>query len=139
MKGLFAIAAAAALAACAGSYNPTYYYGYVEVINLSGGPIRDVSLRVNGSPKTLTCDRVDPNSICYDYFGKRRFPMQGIDLSWVQADGGARTDTLATRVPAYFSTGIPLQVFVEIGADGAVEVYYRQIERFDAALLRFAA
>ncbi len=139
MKALFIIAAAVSLAACAGTYNPAYYYSYIEVINLSGGPIRDVSLRVNGSPKTLACERVDFRSICYDYFGKRRYPMQGIELSWVHADGGTRTDSLATAVPAYFSTGLPLQVFVEIGVDGSVKLFYRQVERFDAAISPSAA
>lgn len=139
MKALFTIAAAVSLAACAGSYNPAYYYSYIEVINLSSGPIRNLSLRVNGSPKMLVCERVDSKSICYDYFGKRRYPMQGIELSWIHADGAKRTDSLATAVPAYFSTGLPLQVFVEIGADGSVKLYYRQVERFDASISPSAA
>lgn len=139
MKSLIVIAAAAIVAGCAGAYNPAYYFNYVEVANLSGGSIRDLSLRVNGTPKTLACERVAANSICYDYFGRRRYAQQGIELSWVHTDGSARSETLATRVPAYFGTGLPLQVFLEIGQDGSVRVYYRQVERIESALPSFPA
>ncbi len=139
MKSLIVIAAAAIVAGCAGAYNPAYYFNYVEVANLSGGSIRDLSLRVNGTPKTLACERVNANSICYDYLGRRRYPQQGIELSWVHPDGSARSDTLSTAVPAYFGTGLPLQIFLEINQDGSVRVYYRQVERIESALPSFPA
>ncbi len=130
MKGLLAIVAAASLAGCAGSYgyNPNYYFNYVEVINLSGGPIRDVSLRVNGSSRALDCERVNANAICEDRFGKRRYPQQGLDLSWTHPDGSARSDTLSPAIPAFFSSGLSVQVYLEIRENGSVKAYYKQEE-----------
>lgn len=131
MKHLLAIVAAASLAGCAGNYgyNPDYYFNYVEVINLSGGPIRDVSLRVNGSPKTLACERVNANAICEDRFGKRRYPQQGLDLSWIHPDGSAKSDTLSPPIPVTFNYGRPVQVYLEIRENGSVKAYYKQEER----------
>lgn len=130
MKRLLAIAAAASLAGCAGNYgyNPDYYFNYVEVINLSGGPIRDVSLRVNGSPRALDCERVNANAICETRFGKRRYPQQGIDLSWTHPDGSAKSETLSPAVPVTFYSGLPLQVYLEIRENGSVKAYYKQEE-----------
>ena len=128
MKSLLAIAAAAVLAGCAGGYNPDYYFNYVEVINLSGGPIRDVSLRVTGSTRALDCERVNANAICEDRFGKRRYPQQGLDLSWTHPDGSARTDSVAPAIPVTFSYGLPVQVYLEIRENGTVKGYYKQEE-----------
>lgn len=128
MKSLWAVIVAAGLAGCAGTYNPDYYFNYVEVINLSGGSIRDVSLRVNGSPKAFACEQVNRNAICEDRFGKRRYPQQGIDLSWVHPDGSTRSDTLTPAIPAYFGYGLPLQIYLEIRENGSVEAYYKQEE-----------
>ena len=131
MRSLTALVAAAALAGCAGGkgYNPDYYFNYVEVINLSGGPIRDVSLRVNGSAKTLACERVNANAICDDRFGKRRYPQQGLDLSWTHPDGSAKSDRLSPPIPATFSYGRSVQVYLEIRENGSVKAYYKQEER----------
>lgn len=132
MKNLLAIVASAAvLGGCASGYgyNPDYYFNYVEVINLSGGPIRDVSLRVNGSQKALACERVNANAICEDRFGKRRYPQQGLDLSWTHPDGSAKSDTLTPPIPVTFNSGLPVQVYLEVRENGSVKAYYRQEER----------
>ncbi len=125
MKYLLSLCAALA-SGCAGTYVPSYSFNQIQAINLSGGAIDDVGLRVAGSDREVACARVVNNGICDTRFGKRRYPQQGLELTWTHPDGSRRNETVAQRVPAYFSSGRPLQVFVEIRADGSLEAYYRQ-------------
>ncbi len=112
--------------ACATSYQPAYFFNEMLVHNLAGDTIRDVSLRVADSTKSLACAEVAKNAICQDRFGKRRYPLQGIELSWIHPDGSRRSETVNPHVPAYFPNAFALRIVVEILEDGAVEPYYEQ-------------
>ncbi len=119
---------AAAMAGCATGYNPRYYFNEVQVVNLSGSPIRNVDWRVVGSDRSLTCTDVATNAMCDDRFGPRRYPQQGIQLGWTHGDGGTRAEMLTPRIPAYFPFAFPLRIVLEIGEDGSVEAFYEQDE-----------
>ena len=115
-------------AGCAMTYNPTYFYNETQVVNLTGETITEVSLRVGGGGRTLACAEVVNNALCDDRFGKRRYPQQGLELSWIHGDGKQKSQQLAPAIPAYFATAFPLRIMLEIFEDGTVKAYYEQEE-----------
>ena len=128
MNKLYLLPLTLLLTACVSGYNPTYYFNEVQVVNLTGGTINDVSLRVVDSPKSLACGEVLKFAMCADRFGKRRYPQQGIDLSWTHPDGSRKAETFGPGVPAFFSSAFPLRIVVEIDEEGAVKPFYEQEE-----------
>jgi hypothetical protein len=85
MNKAFLLAACCFIGACSSGYHPLYYFNEVQVVNLSGEEIRDVSLRVVDSGKRLDCEEVAKFAMCHDRFGRKRYPQQGLELSWTQA------------------------------------------------------
>ena len=128
MYRLYLLPFALLLGACVSGYNPGYFFNEVQVVNLTGGTITDVSIRVIGSEKSLACDEVYNFAMCDDRFGKRRYPQQGIELGWTHPDGSRRSESFGPGVPVYFSSSFPLRIVVEIDADGAVKPFYEQEE-----------
>ena len=126
MKSLIFAVSAVLLAGCATGYNPGYRFNKVEAANLAGAPLKNLSWNVVGSGKTMNCSEVAPNSICNDYFPGRRYPLAGIELDWTHVDGERRAEVLNPPVPAYFYTAFPLEIYLEIDAEGAIEAFYRQ-------------
>ena len=97
-------------------------------MNLTGETITGVSLRVGGSERSLGCAEVLKNALCDDRFGKRRYPQQGLELSWVHGDGKQNSQQLNPAIPAYFATAFPLRIMLEVVEDGSVKAYYEQEE-----------
>lgn len=128
MKNLMLLVAGGFLSACATSYNPGYYFNELQVVNLTGATIRDVSLRMNASAKTLNCVEVANFALCDDRFGKRRYPQQGIELSWTHPDGSRKSNTLNPDIPAFLSAAFPLRIVIEVLEDGGVKAFYEQEE-----------
>ena len=128
MKLLSTLLLALTSVACVTTYKPTYDYNEIQVVNLTGATITDVNLRVGGSERSLSCDEVLKNALCDDRFGKRRYPQQGLELSWVQADGKQQSQQLAPAIPAYFVTAFPLRIILETREDGTAKAYYEQDE-----------
>ena len=128
MKSITIVLLAMVTVACAGGYHPNYYYNEVHVVNLSGATIRDVDWRIVGTDRSRLCAEVAMHAMCYDRFGRRRYPHQGIDLVWKHPDGGSKAETVNPHVPAYFSTAFPLRIVAEINPDGSVETFYEQDE-----------
>ena len=126
MKSLILAVAAALLAGCATGYNPSYHFKQVEVVNLAGAPLQNLSWNVVGSGKSMNCSEVAPNAICADYFPQRRYPRAGIELSWTHADGERRSEVPNPAVPAFFYAAFPLRVIIEIDAEGSLNAYYDQ-------------
>ena len=126
MKKLSIMLFSALSVACATGYNPVYSFYEIQVVNLSTASITNVNLSVNGSDKSLNCDSVARNAHCQVHFGKRRYPQQGIELSWTHGDGSSKSRQLMPSVAAYFSTAAPLVLIVEINQDGSTEVLFRQ-------------
>lgn len=135
MKTTIVLLGALTMAGCVSGYNPTYYFNEVQVHNLSGDTIENVSLRVLESPKALSCAAVNRNAMCDDRFGKRRYPQQGIELSWTHPDGSSKSETFSPHVPVYFSSAFPLRIVMEIDPEGSVNPFYEQEEPGDGGLI----
>ena len=128
MKKLTILFASAFISACVTGYSPSYYFNEIQVVNLTGASIQDVSLRMSGSPKALSCSEVARFALCDDRFGKRFYPQQGIELSWTHPDGSRKSDTLNPAIPAFFSASFPLRIVLELLEDGSVKAFYEQEE-----------
>ncbi|MCP4875863.1 MAG: hypothetical protein GY896_10370 [Gammaproteobacteria bacterium] len=114
------------LVACAtGGNNPRYNYEKVQVANLAGATITNVSLRITGSPKTLACAEVAKSDICADLFARRPYPQQGIELTWTHPDGSSKSASPDPTIPIGTSSAFPLRIELEINPDGSVKSYIR--------------
>lgn len=126
MKYVTLLLIGALIAGCATGYNPSYVFKRVEVVNLAGGPLHDLTWNVIGSGKTMTCSEVEAKGICAEYFATHRYPKAGIELTWTHVDGERKTAIINPNVPAFFYTGLPLSIFIEIGPDATLRAYYDQ-------------
>ena len=128
MKKLTLLLLALTSVACATGYNPDYYYNEVQVVNLTGATITQVNLQVGGTERTLSCDQVLNNALCADRFGRRYYPQQLLDLSWVHGDGRQMSQQVAPKIQVYFSPAFALRIMLEIQENGAVKTYVEQDE-----------
>ena len=128
MKILILLFTGGFLSACVTGYNPSYYFNELQGVNLTGATIKDVSLQMKASPKTLNCAEVANFALCSDRFGKRLYPQQGIELSWTHPDGSQKSDTLNPGIPAFFTAAFPLRIVMEVLEDGSVKAFYEQEE-----------
>lgn len=128
MKKLIVLLPALFAAGCVSGYDPTYFFNEIQVVNLTGATIEDVSVLVANSAKTLNCDEVAKNALCNERFGKRRYPQQGIELSWVHADGSRMSERVNPPIPLTFSPAFALRVMLEIDQNGALNSYFEQEE-----------
>ena len=128
MKKLIILVASGLMTACVTGYNPSYYFNEVQVVNLTGATITDVSWQVVNSSKALSCPEVAKFAMCADRFARRRYPQQGIEVSWTHADGSQKADIPNPGIPAYFSPTFSLRVVMELGEDGSVKTFYEQDE-----------
>ena len=131
MKKLIIVVSSFLVVACVTGYTPRYIYSEIQVVNLSGATINDVQVRIGGSGRTLNCERVDDNRICYDSFGRRPFPQQGIDLSWTHGDGSQKSQQLTPKFPIYLSGPTPLGLLLHIDETGSVDIRFRQYDLID--------
>ena len=129
MKKLIILLSSIALAACVTGYNPSYRFNEIQVVNLSGSTIEDVSVRVIASEKAISCDKVAKNAICEDRFGMRRFPQQGIELSWTHPDGNRKSEVLTLKMPVKLQPATPLRIIMEVNEDGSVNPFFEQDSR----------
>ena len=115
------------ITACATGYNPRYYYGNIEVANLSGAEIRNVEVQIGETGRNLRCDSVAKNALCQERFGKRPYPEQeGLRLSWQDGEGNSQSQQLNPSISATMTLGQALQLMLDINEDGSVKAYFRQ-------------
>ena len=129
MKKLLILLLSLSGLACATGYNPTYYFNEVQVVNLSSGIISEVRIDVVGSSRPIYCAEVAKNALCADRFGKRRYPQQGIELSWTHTDGSRKSDSFSPPIPLFYTPVYPLRLMMEVNADGSVKPFYEQEDR----------
>jgi hypothetical protein len=128
MKQLSVLFLSILTTACVVAYNPIYWFNEVQVVNLSGETITDVKVRVLDTSKSYRFEEVAQFALCRDYFGKRRYPQQGIELSWTHPVGSSKSELVDANIPAYFVTAFPLRIVTEIADDGSVKIFYEQEE-----------
>jgi hypothetical protein len=117
--------------ACASNgYNPSYYFNKLQVVNLTDSTITDLNLKIGGSDLSLSCAEVAKNTVCYEYFGSRKYPQQVDVLRWMDGSGTQRSQQLSLEIAAYFNTRKALQLVIEILEDGSVKTIFRQDGRF---------
>lgn len=126
MKYIVSLVVGLLLAGCATGYNPSYRFKQIEVVNLSGGALQNLSWNVVGSGQTKTCGEVPSKTVCGEYFAQRNYPRAGIELSWTHVDGERKSEVINPSVPGYFYTGLPLRIIVEINPDASLRAYYDQ-------------
>ena len=128
MKTSIILLSAILVSGCVNGYNPRYYYNEVLVVNLAGDVIEDVKIRILDTPKSLSCDAVRKNAMCQDYFPRRYYPQQGIELNWRHVDGSSKAETFSPSVPVTYSSAFPLRIVVEVREDGTIKPFYEQDE-----------
>jgi hypothetical protein len=126
MKTLLVIMSCLTLAACAGGYNPRYYYSNIEVANLSGGAITSVEVQVGADGRNLRCETVAKNALCQERFGKRPYPQQDTELSWQDSDGNPQSTRVNPHLPATLIPSWALRIMLDIREDGSVKAYFKQ-------------
>ncbi len=128
MKKLSILLLSLSTVACVTGYNPTYYYNEIQVVNLTGGSIVDVKVQIGESGRTVRCDRVLKYALCDERFGKRRYPQQGIQLSWTHTDGSQKSQLLTPAISVIYYSAFPLRIMLEILENGSVKSYFEQEE-----------
>ena len=128
MKKLFVVAMGIVIASCATTYNPRYSFNQVQTVNLTSATITNVSVNVVGSPWNLDCDEVNKFAMCADFFPRRLYPQEGLELSWTHPDGKRISESLAPPVPVIFNSAFSLRIVMEINDDGSVKAFYEQDE-----------
>jgi len=126
MNALKLAALCVLLTACATGFNPRYYYGQIEVANLTGETIRDVRAQVGPDGYVLECAEVTKNRLCHQRFAKRPYPDALTSLSWKTSDGRQMSAQMNVPVPITLVYSQPLRVMMDIAADGSVKFYIKQ-------------
>lgn len=129
MKKSIILLTALLTAGCvSGEYNPSYRFNQLQVVNLTGATINNVEVEVLESERSNNCAEVNNNAICDRRFGSRRYPQQGVRLSWDHTDGSRKSEIFNPPVPIYFSTAFSLRLVMEIDANGSVKPFFEQDE-----------
>jgi hypothetical protein len=136
---ILALACLTATGCASWEYNPIYRFNEIVAVNLTGDTISEVEIAVLGTADTLSCQSVNQFAICQKYFGAPRYPGQGLELSWTQADGQRNSTSVNPSVPAYFVVAFPLRIVLEINPDGSVKSFFEQDERGDGPFIGFGA
>jgi hypothetical protein len=116
------------LLACAIEYNPRYYYNEIQVVNLTSAAITTVEVGLVGTSRSLACEEVLKNAMCADRYGRRLYPQQGIELSWIHTDGSQKAELFSPAIPVTYNSAFPIRIVMEINADGSVKPFYEQEE-----------
>ena len=116
------------ITACVTGYNPRYRFNEVQVVNLAGATIENVSWRVLDTDRSMSCDEVAKFAVCGDYFPRRHYPQSGFEVSWTHTDGEPKSEILNPPIPVTYPNAFALRIVMEIGADGSVNAFYEQDE-----------
>jgi hypothetical protein len=126
MKALNLVALCVLISACATGFNPRYYYGQIEVANLTGETIRNLRVQVGPQGRVLECAEVTNNRICQQRFPKIPYPEAMVQLTWQTDDGRQMSAQEAPSVPITLVFSEPIRVMMDIAADGSVKFYIKQ-------------
>ena len=125
-KNCIVLFAILSLSACATSYNPTYYYNEILVVNNSRELIQDVTISASESGRQFSCGNIAPLGICSDRFPRLKYEQNPIRISWVFGSRAGQSSEFVLEVPATMSTGLPLRGVLEISPKGKIAAYFNQ-------------
>ncbi len=108
------------------AYAQNYSFNRVMVVNNSDQLLRDVSVRDVRTGRVHDCDDVGPLGVCTRNLGNRRLGDGDFEITLAQGDAAARTESFTPSVPAYYYTGLPLQMIFDISDNGELSFYFKQ-------------
>ena len=128
MKYYILPALALLLSACTtgSGQGPAYTYNQILIVNNSKELIKEVTISSAINGRSFSCGNIAPLGICSNRTGKRLLREGPFQVDWVFGNNAPRTDQLTLTVPAYFSTGLALQVVFEISAQGEISAHFEQ-------------
>jgi hypothetical protein len=112
--------------ACATSYNPSYSYDEVLIVNNSKELIQDVTISSSETGRSFSCGNIAPLGICSDKFPPRRYEQTPIQISWVFGGAPKQSEEFVIKVPATMVTGLPLRGVLEISPEGEISTHFDQ-------------
>jgi hypothetical protein len=116
------------LSACAtgSGQGPPYIYNQILIVNNSKELIQEVTISSAVNGRSFSCGNIAPLGICSNRTGKRHFKEGPFQIELVFGNNAPRTDQLTLTVPAYFTTGLALQVVFEISPQGEISAQLKQ-------------
>jgi len=125
-KNCIILIAGLLLSACATSYNPTYHYNEILVVNNSKQLIQDVTISASETGRQFSCGNIAPRGICSDKFPSRRYEQSPIQISWVFGGSTGQTGEFVLEVPETMSIEVPLRGVLAISPNGKISAYFEQ-------------
>lgn len=126
IKRLFLAGLALLASACATSFEPTYIYSEVLVVNNSSEVLSDVRVTLTGIDRRFDCGDIVALGVCSKRFGKRRYQYEPLLIEWAAGGGPRRSDELVIEVPLTFSTGAALRAVLAVSETGVMTAYFEQ-------------
>lgn len=126
MKKMIVVGTVLLLSACATTYQPSYIYYRVEVVNNSNETLSDVKVTMTGFGRSLDCGDIAPLRNCYRSFGKRRYINEPIKVDWAFAGGPSQNNEFVIVPPATYSTGVPMRAVIDVSPEGEMTAYFEQ-------------
>ena len=112
--------------ACATSYDPSYSYNEVLIVNNSKELIQEVTISSSETGRSFSCGVIAPLGICSDRFPRRRYQKTPIQISWVFGGNARQSKEFVLEVPATMSIGLPLRGVLEVSPEGEITAYFDQ-------------
>jgi hypothetical protein len=103
-----------------------YTFNEIQVINNSDRLIRNMTVTMTDSGKTIDCDNLIAFGLCSERFGRTAYNQAPIIVDWTFGDRERQIDEIEISVPAYNSPGNPLYAVLEISPAGVLEAYMVQ-------------
>ena len=128
MKNYILLAFALLLSACAtgSGQGPPYIYNQILIVNNSKELIQEVTVSSAVNGRSLSCGNIAPLGICSNRTGKRHYKEGPFQIDWVFGNNAPRSDQLTLTVPAFYTTGVAMQVVFEISPQGEISAHLEQ-------------
>jgi hypothetical protein len=128
LKNILLLALALLLSACAtgSGQGPPYFYNQILIVNNSKELIQEVTISSTVNGRSFSCGNIAPLGICSNRTGKRHYKEGPFQIDWVFGNNAPRTDQLTLTVPAFYLTGLALQVVFEISPQGEISAQLKQ-------------